>query len=249
MQIPRVAAAGFGAAADAYERARPGYPEQAVAWFGERLGIGPGRTVLDLAAGTGKLTRSLVPLGARVVAVEPVAAMRAKLAEALPELDAIEGTAEAIPLADAAVDAVVVAQAFHWFDAPVALREIHRVLVPGGGLGLVWNSRDDEDELNRRTRELLAPYQGEVSRHSELDVVDELARSGRFGPVDSRTWPFEQLLDLETFVDRIASTSYVADLPPVEREALLDEFRELGGRAGDPIVVRYVTQAFAADRT
>lgn len=243
-----MAAAGFAAAADAYERARPGYPEAAVAWLAERLRIVPGRTVLDLAAGTGKLTRSLVPLGARVVAVEPVAAMRAKLEQALPEVESLEGAAEAIPLEDGAVDAVLVGQAFHWFDAAAALGEIHRVLAPGGGIGLIWNSRDDGDELNRRTQELLEPHQGEVSRHYDLDVEGELVRSGRFGPVDARTWPYEQRVDLDAFVDRIASTSYVADLPAERRGALLDDFRALGREAGDPIVIRYVTEAFAADR-
>ncbi|HSL65996.1 MAG TPA: class I SAM-dependent methyltransferase [Gaiellaceae bacterium] len=246
--IPRVAAAGFAVAADVYERARPGYPAAAVEWLAERLRIEPGRTVLDLAAGTGKLTRSLVPLGARVVAVEPVDAMRAKLRETVPEAEALAGTAETIPLRDGAVDAVVVAQAFHWFDAHAALAEVHRVLAPGGGIGLIWNSRDDDDELNRRTQELLAPHQGEVQRHYDLDVEGELERSARFGPVDTRTWPYKQRVDLEMFVDRIASTSYVADLASDRREALLDEFRALGRGAGDPLVIRYVTQVFAADR-
>ncbi|HSC93184.1 MAG TPA: class I SAM-dependent methyltransferase [Gaiellaceae bacterium] len=246
--IARVAAAGFTAAADAYERARPGYPAAAVAWLAERLAIGPGRTVLDLAAGTGKLTRSLVPLGARVVAVEPVAAMRSKLQQAAPEAEALEGTAEAIPLGDGSVDTVLVAQAFHWFDARAALREIHRVLAPGGGIGLVWNLRDDADELTRRTEELLAPHKVEVSGLWAFDVEGDLTRSGRFGPVEAATWPHEQRLDLDTFVDRFASTSYVADLPAGPREELLAELRRLGREAGEPIVVRYVTEAFAARR-
>jgi ubiquinone/menaquinone biosynthesis C-methylase UbiE len=125
------AARGFEQAADAYERARPTYPQAAVAWLCERLAVRRGRRVLDLAAGTGKLTRSLVAAGADVVAVEPIAAMRERLP---PEVEALDGTAEAIPLPGASVDAVTVAQAFHWFDAEPALAEIHRVLRPGGTL-------------------------------------------------------------------------------------------------------------------
>ena len=118
MNVNPVVAAGFGRAADAYERSRPGYPAEAVARLVAELGIGPGQTVLDLAAGTGKLTRLLVEFGADLVAVEPSAAMRSEFASVLPDIPVHEGTAEQIPLADDSVDAVVVAQAFHWFNAP-----------------------------------------------------------------------------------------------------------------------------------
>src|ERR687892_898838 len=137
------AARGFAQAPEDYERGRPTYPPEALALLARILRLEPGRTVLDLAAGTAKLTRALVPTGARLVAVEPVAAMRAKLAESLPEARVLAGTAERIPLVDGSVDAVAVAQAFHWFDGDEALAEIHRVLRPGGRLGLVWNMRDE----------------------------------------------------------------------------------------------------------
>ena len=120
---------GF-AAADVYERGRPDYPAAAIAKIVERLGLRPGRTVLDLAAGTGKLTRLLAPSGANVIAVEPVHEMRAELERRVPGIAALAGTAERIPLTDGYVDAVTVGQAFHWFDADKALREIHRVLTP-----------------------------------------------------------------------------------------------------------------------
>ena len=145
------AEAGFTAAAEVYERARPGYPDEAVAWVAERLGIGPGRDVLDLAAGTGKLTRQLVPLGACIVAVEPIDAMRAQLERVVPGVEAVAGTAEAIPLPDASVDAVTCAQAAHWFRADEAAREIRRVLRPGGGLALLWNVRDLDDRSRRES--------------------------------------------------------------------------------------------------
>ena len=128
-------ASGFDTAAREYERGRPGYPEDAVRWLVESLRIGPGTTVVDLAAGTGKLTRLLVPTGAGIIAIEPMAGMREQLARSLPEVPLFEGTAESIPLSSACADSITVAQAFHWFKAKEALAEIHRVLRPRGRLG------------------------------------------------------------------------------------------------------------------
>src|SRR5437763_3088354 len=150
-------AAGFARAADVYERARPEYPAAAIVWLADRLGLRPGRVVVDVAAGTGKLTRLLVPAGARVVAVEPQAEMLALLRGAVPEAKALEGTAEELPLPDEAADAVTVASAFHWFDRERALRELARVLRPAGALALVFNTRDPESELQRELTELLRP--------------------------------------------------------------------------------------------
>lgn len=128
--------------ADVYERGRSGYPSDAVAHLVHELRIDEESTVVDLAAGTGKFTRLLVPTGARVVAVEPVAEMRGQLAKVVPEALAVAAAAEQLPLATGSVDALTVAQAFHWFEAERALAEIHRVLRPGGRLGLVWNRAD-----------------------------------------------------------------------------------------------------------
>lgn len=120
----------------------PAYPQDAVAWLVDKLGIKPGRQVVELAAGTGKLTALLADVGADIVAVEPVASMRDLLRVWLPGVPVLAGVAEALPLADGSVDAVVVARAFHWFDARRAMDEIARVVRPGGGLGLIWNARD-----------------------------------------------------------------------------------------------------------
>jgi SAM-dependent methyltransferase len=173
----RLAAPSFARSADAYERARPGYAPEAVAFLAERLGLGPGRVVVDLAAGTGKLARQLVPSGARVVAVEPLAEMRSLIPAGIEVLD---GTAEAIPLPDASGDAVTVAQAFHWFDAQAALREIERVLRPGGLLALVSNRRDpsafDEVLARHRTHPPLEPPPvGEAFPHVHRAKFAELA--------------------------------------------------------------------------
>ena len=140
--VHEIAARGFGAEAAAYERARPSYPPDAITWLTENLALGPGSQIVDLAAGTGKLTRLLAGIGADLIAVEPVAGMRAKLHEQLPAVPVVAGVAEALPLADSSVDAVVVAQAFHWFDARRAMAEIARVVRPGGHLALIWNARD-----------------------------------------------------------------------------------------------------------
>ena len=146
LPIDEVAARGFEAGAAAYEAARPGYPDEAVDVLRDEVGIGPGTNVLDLAAGTGKLTRRLLELGSSVTAVEPVAAMRSQLQTVLPEVEVVEGTAEEIPAADASLDVVTVAQAFHWFRFDEALAEIRRVLRPGGGLAIVFNQRDADDD-------------------------------------------------------------------------------------------------------
>jgi ubiquinone/menaquinone biosynthesis C-methylase UbiE len=129
------AARGFDRAGADYERGRPGYPDEAVALLARELGIGPGRRVLDLAAGTGKLTRALLPYGAQLRAIEPVRGMREQLLNTTAGVEVTDGTAEQIGLPDASIDVVLVAQAFHWFDTAAAAAEIHRVLVPGGGLG------------------------------------------------------------------------------------------------------------------
>src|SRR5262249_26246894 len=136
------AATGFEAGADAYARGRPDYPEALDGWLRDMLGLGSGKAAMDLGAGTGKFTPRLLGTGATVMAVEPVDAMRARLAHDLPEVRALRGPAEAIPADDASFDAIVCAQAFHWFATPTALAEIRRVLKPGGTLGLVWNLRD-----------------------------------------------------------------------------------------------------------
>jgi len=132
VSVHEAAAVGFDVGAEAYERGRPGFSPEAVERLARELGIEPGRTVVDLAAGTGKLTRMLVPSGARLLAVEPVEGMRRQFVHLVPGVPVVAGVAESLPLRAGSVDAVAVAQAFHWFDAGAALRDLHRVLRPGG---------------------------------------------------------------------------------------------------------------------
>lgn len=249
MTIHDAAARGFEAEAEAYERGRPGYPADAVEHLVRVLGLGPGRRVLDLAAGTGKLTAALVPSGADIVAVEPVTAMRVRLTAAVPTAKVIDGTAEAIPLRDASVDAVVVGQAFHWFDGDRAVREIHRVLRPGGGLGLVWQSRDPQRPWIERLDKLIDRLADGAPRYRTGEWRQAFERTALFEPLAEADFRNVQRGGPEMILDRVASISYVAAAPPADRERLLDDVRAL--LAADPdtadatdLELPYVTRVF-----
>jgi SAM-dependent methyltransferase len=240
------AAAGFARAADVYERARPEYPPEAVAWLVDRLGLRPGRVVVDVAAGTGKLTRLLVPSGARVVAVEPLAEMRAQLAEAVPGLEALEGTAEALPLADDFADAITVAAAFHWFRRDDALAEFARVLRPGGRLAIVYNLRDPESALQWELTRMLERHGAELAWMRRIDTGAILEESPLFGSPEHAEFRHEQRFDPDGLVERVSSISYVALLEGREREELLAQVRELGERQRSPFAFPYVTQIWVS---
>ena len=238
------AARGFARSADAYERARPDYPAAAVAWLAERLGLRPGRMVVDLAAGTGKLTRPLAATGAEVVAVEPVAEMRERIGpEAARVLD---GTAEAIPLPDASADAVAVGQAFHWFDGPAALAEIHRVVRPGGALGLVWNSRPLDDAVHGAIEGIIAPYRGDAPAQRSGAWRAAFEATALFGPLEERTFRHSRPHDADALADRVGSTSFVAALDDGPQADILAAVRALA--ADGPVEVPYVCEVFVCDR-
>jgi ubiquinone/menaquinone biosynthesis C-methylase UbiE len=219
-------ARSFDRTADEYERARPGYAEEAL----DAVGLPADAVVLDLAAGTGKLTRQLVPRFARVLAVEPLAGMRAVLERVVPEAEALEGTATAIPLEDASVDGVFVGQAFHWFGTAEAVREIARVLRPGGMLAILFNHADAElepplPEPVRDTIDALA-----AARPPERRSQSGLWRApfpGPFGPFTEASFPNPVEHDREGLLARLASWSSVASLPDDERAGLLARLREL----------------------
>jgi SAM-dependent methyltransferase len=230
--IHQSAARGFAAGADAYERGRPAYSSEAIERLVSELRIGPGSRVLDLAAGTGKLTRQLLPTGADLVAVEPVAEMRAKLAALAPNVQALDGTAEEIPLPGGSVDAVLVGQAFHWFDGHRALGEIHRVLRPGGGLGLIWQARDSSRPWVARLDEVIDRAAGGEPRFKSGAWRRAFERSSLFDPLAHAEFDYVQPSDVEAVVDRVASISYVAALAHARREAVLRDVREVV--ASDP---------------
>jgi len=233
MAIHESAAKGFAAGADAYERGRPAYSPEAIERLIVELGIGPGIRVLDLAAGTGKLTRQLEPTGAELVAVEPVAEMRAKLSAASPDVEAVEGTAEAIPLPNHSVDAVVVGQAFHWFEGIRAVSEIRRVLKPGGAVGLVWQARNPTRPWIDRLNDIIDRADDGHPRFRTMEWRAAFDRTALFGPLRTASFETVQRASPETIVDRVASISYVAAMSEARRARVLGEVRELLGTDPD----------------
>jgi SAM-dependent methyltransferase len=230
--VHRAAATGFARSVEAYERARPEYPPEAIAFLARELDLRPGRRVVDLAAGSGKLSRPLAKLGCEVIAVEPVDEMRAAIG---PGIEALAGTAESMPLADDSADAVTVGQAFHWFDGPKALAEIERVLRRGGALALVWNRRPVESsELHAAISEIMAPYRGDAPSHGSGAWRDTFA--GR--DLREERFDFVQRLDADGLADRVGSTSFIAALEEPERARVLERVRALvdGGAVDVPYV-------------
>lgn len=239
MSIDDVAAAGFEAGAAAYELARPGYPDEVVALLAAVLGLAAGVRVLDLAAGTGKLTRRLVDLGASVLAVEPVDGMRAQLVQAVPGVEAVTGTAEAIPADDASIDVVTVAQAFHWFDAPKALDEIARVLKPGGSLAILWNERDERTPWVAEMSRIIRWHERTVSRYQHVAWAEIVGRSGRFTPLQEQAFSWDQPLTRDLLADRVRSISYIAAMPEPERERHAADVVSLVSRLPEPFPLPY----------
>lgn len=225
MSVHRHAQA-FGSTAEAYERGRPAFPAPALAHLASALELGPGRTLLDLAAGTGKLTRGLVGCGAEVVAVEPVAGMRAVFTRVLPDVPVIAGTAEAIPLRADSVDAVTVAQAFHWFDPVAAFAEMDRILRPAGRIALVWNVRDERDPIEAAATEILERHRDGTPGHRGLDLTAAIAASP-FEEVDRFMVDWTQTVTRETFRDRFLSVSFVAALDEPTRAGVTHELEAL----------------------
>jgi SAM-dependent methyltransferase len=214
-------AASFGAVADAYERGRPPYPAEAIGWL-----IPAGAAdVLDLGAGTGKLTRQLTGRGLDVSAVEPSEGMREKLRQAVPGVRALEGSAERIPLPGGSVDAVLVAQAWHWVDPARAVPEVARVLRPGGQLGMLWNIRDERADWVAGLGAILRQSDG---AHAVSSNVSAAPRVGPpFGQLERRDVAWVHHLSPGALVDMVSSRSYVSTMSPVDREKLLNDLRNL----------------------
>ncbi|MGH3423865.1 MAG: class I SAM-dependent methyltransferase [Nocardioidaceae bacterium] len=229
----------FGGVAGAYERTRPGYPERATRWLvGER----PAR-VLELGAGTGKLTSALVDAGHDVTATEPSTSMLIRLAARL-DVPCVQATAEALPFPANSFDVVVAAQAFHWFDLAEALPAIARVLRDDGTLSLAWNLRDETIPWTRRLTEIIGSESHDLSVYA-----DELAMSGLFSVPERAAFGFWQQLDLDSLLGLVESRSYVASLGQGERDAVLDRVRTLYGdytTGRNGLRLRYATHCYRA---
>ncbi len=247
------AAHGFESGASAYERGRPDYPHEVTDWLSESLRLGPGKTVLDLGAGTGKFTRYLTATGATVIAVEPVDGMRAKLVATMPEVHALAGTAETIPLPDASVDALVCAQAFHWFASKAALAEMSRVLRPGGRLGLIWNMRDESNPWVAAISEIIHPYEGDAPR-AYKGTWKAAFPVPTLSPLEMQRFPYGHTGTPEdVIVNRTLSTSFIAKLPDSERESVATRLRQLIAVHPDlrdkaEVTYPYVTETYTATR-
>jgi SAM-dependent methyltransferase len=244
---------GFGTATDLYEKIRPEYPQAAIDILVRELGIARGRTVLDVGAGTGKLTRALVRTGASVIAIEPLAEMRERLAESVPLAVPFDGTAERMAIRDASVDAITVAQAFHWFDGDRALAEFHRVLAPGGKLGLIWNVRDRRTAWVDAFDTIVERVDPDRPDHQTGKWRAAFERTTRFGGLQQLDVPSEQTLTPAGLVDRALTVSSITVLPDAARERVLDEVRALAAthpdlRGRDTFVLPYVTKVYWAAR-
>ncbi|MGH2687026.1 MAG: class I SAM-dependent methyltransferase [Actinomycetota bacterium] len=225
--VHEAAAGGFGTAAEEYERARPDYPSEAIDRLAQELEIGRACTVLDLGAGTGKLTRQLAELGSWVLAVEPVEAMRRMFSASLHGVPLVAGVAEALPVRDGRFDAVVCGQAFHWFDGTRALPDIYRVLKPRGRLGLIWNVKDESVGWVRQLDEILDPYKRRVPQETTGEWRRAFSATDLFGTQNQIRFPHAQELDAPGLVERYASASYLAILPEAERTEVLGRIERL----------------------
>jgi ubiquinone/menaquinone biosynthesis C-methylase UbiE len=235
-------ARSFGSVAEAYDRARPSYPSEAVDFLVGPVGSEPKR-VLELGAGTGKFTELLLANGHHVVATDPSPEMLAQLRTRVPEVDTLVAAAEYLPVASRSIDVVVSAQAFHWFDHPLALAEITRVLRPGGYLSLVWNARDEGIPWVRKLGAIVG------NADNRTDIVDPVRDYEYFDEIAEREYRFWQDLRKNELFDLVRSRSYVAVLAEHEREdvlarvgALYDDY----GRGPDGMKLPYLTRCYKA---
>jgi len=240
-------ATSFGSETGSYEKGRPEYPAEAVRWLFEPLTEG-GRAVVDIGAGTGKLTRAVLALGGTsVVAVDPDPQMLDALREKTPGVEAVTGTAEALPLTDASADAATLGQAWHWVDPVAASAEIGRIVRSGGVLGLIWNVRDDRTEWVRRLTAIMG------GSAAEEMIADNAVRvAAPFGPLEERRWEWTREMTRAELHAMAGSRSIIITSPPEEKARIaraLDElFDELGLVEGATLSMPYVTAAYRAIR-
>lgn len=227
-----------------YDASRPDYPESAINYFASVFDTGFETRALDLGAGTGIFSRQMLPRVGTMIAVEPSASMREVLRASTPELEVLDGSDISIPVSDGSIDVVFVAQAFHWFDEIRALEEIRRVLVSGGGLGLIWNERDESEEW---VRELSHAMEWDTRQPYDVgkDFTAVIA-GGPFIDIERVTFAHSQTLSRKGLYERVLSTSYITAMPERQLEELLNQVRQVVEELIEPIVLPYVTTAYSA---
>ena len=241
MPIDDVAARGFGAGAAAYESARPGYPDPAIALLADAVGIGRETEVCDLAAGTGKLTRRLLELGARVTAVEPIDAMRARRPR----------SRHLVPRTSTAPRSRSRSRTDRWTSSPSPRRSTGSTprprsprspacSVPDGRLAILWNERDESTAWVAEMSRIIHWHERTVSRYQHTAWAEVVGASGLFTPLLEEAFPWDQPLTREMLADRVRSISYIAAMPTVERERHASEVVALVARRAEPFPMPYV---------
>lgn len=250
-RVHEAASAGYGLAADVYAEARPSFPAAAVDWLTGALALEEGDEVVEIGAGTGKFTALLAERGLRVVAVEPVAAMRERLTGLGAAMQVVDAVAEATPFETGSVRTVIAAQSLHWTDAARALAEFDRILGSGGAAGLVWNFRDVSVAWQEELDALLAALRGDAP-HSRDGRWQRALATSPFDVAAQREWSWSLPTDAAGVVKRVRSVSYVAALPETEQQRVDEQVRALLARHGldrdETISFPYVTEAYVLRR-
>ena len=243
---------GFSQASERYAKGRPDYPDELLGWLQQDVGATVGARVVDIGAGTGKFTQLLVRTGADVTAVEPVREMGARLSAILAQVRVLEGTAESLPLGSGSADALICAQAFHWFANERALQEMHRVLRPGGKLGLVWNVRDESVDWVAAVTRIITPYEGDTPRFHTGEWRRPFAHFSGFAPLQCTVFGQRHRGTFEDVViNRTLSVSFIAALDDGTRQDIESELRALPqtypALRAETVEFPYATQAWITE--
>jgi len=242
MTVHASAAQGYKTVAETYVAGRPDYPDAARVWLRDTLALAPGKTAMDVGAGTGKFLPYLRETGVKVLALEPVAGMRARLTRDNPDVEIFAGTADRIPVPDASLDAIVCAQSFHWFATRATMAEFARVLKPGGMLGLIWNVRDESVNWVAAITAITDPYEAGTPRYKHDDWRKVLPGEGFTAlPEIAAENPHIGTAD-QTILARTLSVSFIAALPEAEQRKIEERLRAL--IAATPALARQATIAF-----
>ena len=253
IEVHAAASVGFERAAEAYERGRPSFPDEAISHVSASLDLGPAVRLLELGPGTGKCTRLLTPTGAVVIGVEPVDAMRRTLAALVPSCRVVGGVAEALPFVDGAFGGAVAAQVFHWLDGGRAVPELARVLAKGSRVALLWNVRHEDHAWVRELSGVFEPFRGDTPAHRTRSWRRAFDASSAFDPLELTSFPYEHLTTRDGVVDRISSISFIAALDAATHATVVEAVRDILTREGasrgdDAVRFPYVTEVWIAER-